>query len=102
MITQVASWVTDAPDFVGANYFLRLLYSASLMEEIKLASSPAQLIAADAGDEGDEGEPVSIHGPPADDDEGDDAEQMPPRRPRNRGHCAVRLQRENHAHSFLQ
>ena len=45
------------------------------MEEIKLASSPAQLIAADAGDEGDEGEPVSIHGPPADDDEGDDAEQ---------------------------
>ena len=43
------------------------------MEEIKLASSPAQLIAADAGDEGDD-TPVSIH-EPADDDEGDDAEQ---------------------------
>ena len=43
------------------------------METIKLEGSPAQLLAADADDEGDEGEPVSIHEPPADaDDEGDE------------------------------
>ena len=45
------------------------------MEEIKLESSPAQLLAAD-GDDGDDGEPVSIHEPPGGDGgEGDDAEQ---------------------------
>ena len=42
------------------------------MEEIKLEGSPAQLLAAE--DEGDEGEPVSIH-EPADDDGEDDPEE---------------------------
>ena len=46
------------------------------MEEIKLASSPAQLIAEDA-DEGDDGEPVSIHEPPADANDEDNDEQAP-------------------------
>jgi hypothetical protein len=44
------------------------------METIELSSSPAQLLAAE--DEGDD-EAVHIHEPPADDDEGDDAEQTP-------------------------
>ena len=53
---------------------MRLVNSASQMEEIKLASSPAQLIAADADDEGDD-TPVNIHEPPGGDgDEGDDEE----------------------------
>ena len=42
------------------------------METIKLESSPAQLLATE--DEGDEGEPVSIH-EPADDDGEDDPEE---------------------------
>ena len=46
------------------------------METIKLEGSPAQLLAAE--DEGDEGEPVSIHEPPADDADEGDAEQTPP------------------------
>ena len=47
------------------------------METIKLDGSPAQLI-ADV-DEGDEGEPLSIHEPPGGDgDEGDDEEAPTP------------------------
>ena len=48
-----------------------------MTEEIRLEGSPAQLIAADAGDEGDDGEPVSIHEPPADDDDEGDDEEAP-------------------------
>ena len=44
------------------------------METINLDSSPAQLLAADADDEGDD-EAVNIHGPPADDADEGDAEQ---------------------------
>ena len=44
------------------------------MEEIKLEGSPAQLLVADADDEGDD-EPVRFHEPPADDVDEDDAEQ---------------------------
>ena len=45
------------------------------METIKLDSSPAQLLAADADGDGDDGEPVSIHEPPGGDgDDGDDEE----------------------------
>ena len=44
------------------------------MEEIKLEGSPAQLLAADDGDEGDD-EAVHIHEPPADDADEGDAEQ---------------------------
>ena len=47
------------------------------MEEIKFEGSPAQLLAADANDEGDD-EPVRFHEPPADNDEDDYAEQAPP------------------------
>ena len=48
-----------------------------MTEEISLEGSPAQLLAADADDEGDD-EAVNIHGPPADDADEDDAEQTPP------------------------
>ena len=49
-----------------------------MTEEIRLESSPAHLLAADADDEGDDA-PVSIHEPPGgDDDDGGDAEQTPP------------------------
>ena len=73
-ITQRTSWAGEKEDFDGAKYFLRFVKSRNGNDHTE--GSPAQLLAADADDEGDDA-PVSIH-EPADDDDEDDAEQAPP------------------------